>query len=236
MNIDNILSGASASSDSPKNTTKNNTENKADNNNNVVVSAPASPASPASDSLPLDFSQTLQSIIENWTIQNNIDDMSRAAALQWRACCLFVGQYIKQNRFLYDEEKLKIQGGNIAYKIEKVSQLVDIWEYFCAKYKKTPLAYDFIAFSGVSRQWFFDNSGKRLSSSGGLIWKKVNEIQAGGLASGIVDGRENPTGKIYFSKVLGWSETGGFGSRSDDLQADSGGGLPDLSDFLGGNN
>ena len=82
----------------------------------------------------------------------------------------------------------------------------------------------------------FDNSGKRLSSSGGLIWKKVNEIQAGGLASGIVDGRENPTGKIYFSKVLGWSETGGFGSRSDDLQADSGGGLPDLSDFLGGNN
>ena len=99
-------------------------------------------------------------------------------------------------------------------------------------YKKTPLAYDFIAFSGVSRQWFFDNSGVRLSSAGGLIWKKVTEIQAGGVASGIVDGRENPTGKIYFSKaVLGWSENGIMRQNDADVGAACDG-LPDLSAFM----
>ena len=39
------------------------------------------------------------------------------------------------------------------------------------------------------------------------IRKKLQDMQQAGIASGIVNDRENPTGKIYFSKaVLGWSE------------------------------
>ena len=241
MDIDNILSGASASSDSPKNTTENKTENKADNNNyNVVSASPASaPASPASGVLPSDILQTLQSIVNQFCIDNNIPDIRKAPALQWGAACMLIGQYIKNNGILYDAEKTRARGGSPVYDIEKVSNLIDIWVFMCQSYAKTPLVTDFIYFSGVSKGWFFGDNGhsnNTLTSVRGGIAKKLSDIQAGALASGIVDGRENPTGKIYFSKVLGWSETGGFGSRSDDLQADSGDGLPDLSDFLSGNN
>ncbi|MBO4541961.1 MAG: hypothetical protein J5725_02135, partial [Bacteroidales bacterium] len=53
-----------------------------------------------------------------------------------------------------------------------------------------------------------------------------------GVASGIVDGRENPTGKIYFSKaVLGWSENGIMRQNDTDAGAACDG-LPDLSAFM----
>lgn len=210
-----------AASDAPKKE-ENKTDNKTD-----IKDIDGSTAGGAHD-LPPEFLQTLQSIIKEWLIDNNIESMEKAAALQWRACCLYIGQYIKNNNIVVDKKRTAREGGKI-YSVSALLQLVDLWEYLCALYKKTPLASDFIAFAGVSHNYFYGGSGGKLTTAGGVIWKKVQDIQQGGIASGIVDGRENPTGKIYFSKaVLGWSESGIMRQNSDDL-TENNGALPDLS-------
>ena len=209
--------------------------NNADAENRIQGADPV----PADDSLqnqdgailPPQFFQTIENIIINWCNDNNIDDMSKAAALQWRACCLYIGQYIKSNNIIVDKERTAREGGRV-YSVNALLELVDIWEYCCTKYRKIPLATDFIAFSGVSHNYFYGGSGGKVTTAGGVIWKKVTDIQQGGIASGIVDGRENPTGKIYFSKaVLGWSEDG---SRRQDLQNqnESINSFPDLAGLL----
>lgn len=173
--------------------------------------------------LPPGFIETLQSIIKQFCIDNDIESMKKAPSLQWGACCMLCGQYIKKNKILWDKDKTAARGGVCAYDIEKISQLLDIFSYLCKLYAKTALVTDFIDFSGVSRGWFFGTNGhnsETLTSAGGDIRKKLYDIQAAAVASGIVDGRENPTGKIYFSKaVLGWSETGSIHPQTD--QADT---------------
>lgn len=190
------------------------------------------PVSDSSGSLPSDFLDTVQSIISDYCIKFEIENMQKAAALQWKAACQYVGMWAKNNRFYIDKQKTATQGGSV-YDPVKIADAVPVWAFLCATYKKTPLVSDFIDFVGVSRSWFYDCNGHcDLTSAGGLILKKVNEIQSTGLASGIVDGRENPTGKIYFSKaVLGWSEDG---RRRDDLQGQNENlqSFPDLAGLL----
>ena len=192
--------------------------NNADTENETQGGA----VSPSADSdslgvLPADFLQTLQSIINQWCIDNDIQDIRKMSQLQWGAVCMFCGQYIKNNRILWNIEKSNATGGGCVYDTQKISELVDIWAYLCRTYSKTPLVNDFRDFSGLSAGYFYNANGhSQLTSAAGDFRKKVFDIQQGAIASGIVDGRENPTGKIYFSKaVLGWSEDG---SRRQDLQ------------------
>lgn len=184
-------------------------------------------------SLPFDFITTLQNIIDKWCIDNAVSDLRKASALVWGAVCLYIGQYIKQNKILWNIDKSNASGGVCVYDAEKISDLVDIWAYLCKIYSKTPLVNDFKDFSGLSSGYFYNANGhSKLTSARGDFRKKVFEIQQGAIASGIVDGRENPTGKIYFSKaVLGWSENGI--TRADAMQEnEKNAGLPDLAALM----
>ena len=201
-------------------------ENKTDIDNNNIDGSTAG----GEHDLPPDFISTLQSIIKQWCIDNDIETMQKAKQQQWSAVCMFIGQYIKNNKILADKEKTAARGGVITYDIEKVDALLDLWVYLCNAYGKVALVNDFIYFAGVSKQWLYNNNGhSELTSAGGALVKKLADIQAAAIGSGIVDGRENPTGKIYFSKaVLGWSENGIMRQNSDDMQENNGA-LPDLS-------
>ena len=201
-------------------------ENKADNTD--TSDTDGSTAGGAHD-LPPDFLEVCLSLVSDFCQKFNIEDMQKAAAVQWRACCSYLGMYAKNNNIYIDKEKSAKQGGRV-YDQEKLLQTVDIWQFLCGIYKKMPLMTDFIEFAGISHSYLINNNGhSKLSSAGGCLYKKLLDIQQSGIASGIVDGRENPTGKIYFSKaVLGWSENGITRQNSDDIQENNGA-LPDLS-------
>lgn len=205
-------------------------ENKTDINDSNTASDEGSTDASGVHDLPPDFISTLQSIIKQWCIDNDIETMQKAKQQQWSAVCMFIGQYIKHNKILADKEKTAARGGVVAYDIEKVDALLDLWVYLCNAYGKVALVNDFIYFAGVSKQWLYGSNGhSKLTSSDGLLVKKLADIQAAAIGSGIVDGKENPTGKIYFSKaVLGWSESGIIRQNNDDMQENNGA-LPDLS-------
>ena len=156
--------------------------------------------------LPETLVDDIKSLLKAWALDNDFDDLSKLANIQWRSACLFVGQWIKQNKILEDIERERSEGGRY-YDGEKVAALVPIWEYITGLYKHIPLHVDFIAFSGVSRQWFYDYEGRGLTSSSVQIIKKVMEIENAAISVGVTDSRENPTGRIFYAKArLGWRE------------------------------
>lgn len=156
--------------------------------------------------LPETLADDIKSLLKAWALDNDFDDLSKLANIQWRSACLFVGQWIKQNKILEDIERERREGGRY-YDGEKVAALVPIWEYITGLYKHIPLHVDFIAFSGVSRQWFYDYDGQGLTSTSVQITKKVMEIENAAISVGVTDSRENPTGRIFYAKArLGWRE------------------------------
>ena len=119
---------------------------------------------------------------------------------------MFVGRYLQASGIFLDKEKLK-RGGSKYYKAETIAAMLPIWEYLTGLYKHIPLACDFISFVGVSTEWFYD-TGNRLSSSRVEIAKKARAIEERALSAAITDHKENPTGRIYYTKArLGWQET-----------------------------
>lgn len=156
--------------------------------------------------LPETLADDIKSLLKAWAIDNDFEDLTKLANIQWRSACLFVGQWIKQNKILEDIERERKEGGS-RYDGEKVAALVPIWEYITGLYKHIPLHVDFIAFSGVSRQWFYDYDGQGLTSTSVQIIKKVMEIENAAISVGVTDSRENPTGRIFYAKArLGWRE------------------------------
>lgn len=157
------------------------------------------------DGLPLGFSETVRGWLHDYASQYNID-LEKCASIQWRSLCLCIGKKIQASGVLRDHIREKTHGGKL-YNPDAVAALVDIWEAITGLYKHIPLVVDFLAFSGVSRQWFADYQARGLTSSRVNLAKKVRDIEEAALSAALCDSRENPTGRIYYSKArLGWQE------------------------------
>ena len=117
---------------------------------------------------------------------------------------MLIGDYIQKSKLLHEKTSV----GSISYNTDKIEQLLKLWACLCASYSKQTLASDFIAFTGISSTYFYDNAGHELTSSRVQLRKKMMELQEAGLASGLVDGRKNPTGTIFFLKNWhGWKDS-----------------------------
>lgn len=156
------------------------------------------------DRLPDDFGNIIKGWLEDWAHDNGLD-LYKIAGLQWRAACIWVGWKVKAMHILDDKSMIDKNGGRY-YSPEKLETLLYIWEYLTQHYKHVPLAADFVAFAGVTRNYFTECAG--VTSSQVQVYKKALEIEESGLSAGLVDSRENPTGRIYYTKArLGWRET-----------------------------
>ena len=150
------------------------------------------------DGLPASIRYDIENTMQDFAQHYNID-LEKCSGLQWRAVCLNIGDMLQASGVLIDRQKQRMQGGK-PYKPERVAALVGIWERFTTLYKHMPIRSDFIAFSGVSRDWFYDSHGKGLTSTQADIIKRVREIEESAMAAALVDPRENPTGRIFYSK------------------------------------
>lgn len=180
--------------------------------------------------LPAGFSDMVTGWLQDYAIQYNID-LEKCAAIQWRSLCLSIGEKIQASGVLRDHAREKSHGGKI-YNPFAVAALVPIWEKLTGYYKHIPLAVDFCAFSGVSHEWFYDTRGV-LTSGRVEIAKKVRMIEESALSASLCDSRENPTGRIYYTKArLGWREVSEIVHTSA-KETHAGGALP-VFDSSGG--
>lgn len=158
--------------------------------------------------LPAGLAEDIKQFLKLWAEDNNIESLDKCSSLQWRAACIYCGWWIKEKGVLFDREAMaRSVGGSRVYDGQKVAALLDIFQALSAIYKHIPLHTDFISFSGISREWFFDYNGAGLTSSNIQIIKKAMEIENAAISAGVTDSRENPTGRIFYAKArLGWRE------------------------------
>ena len=173
-------------------------ENTIDNNPSLLGDDSDVPAAILND---------IDNTINAYCQKYKVDDLRKASASVWRGACMAVGFRLKKSGCFRDRDKEKKIGG-ICYNGDLIASVVPIWAYLCSMYDKAPLAADFIAFTGISPNYFYNNNGNsELSSAGACLYKKLLTLQEAGLSAALVDGRRNPTGMIFFLKNWhGWRD------------------------------
>ena len=186
---------------------------KLSNNTDDVLPAERPSVLPAVDSddlpgLPVEYADMIRDNIKLYCTQNNIDDMRKAYHEEWRGCCMWIGKtIIKPSEILLNKHRMKTKGG-LHYNYHVLNDLCELWAFFCTSFRKAPLACDYVSFCGLGFDFLKDcTNNEGLSSERMRLKQKVADIQESGLAGGLVDGRKNPTGTIFFLKNWhGWRD------------------------------
>lgn len=158
------------------------------------------------DELPPSFGDTVEGWFESFASKYNFD-IYKLHPQQWRAACMYIGENIKACGVIRDRQKEKTNGGKV-YSPHKLEELLKLWAYFCGIYKQVPLASDYINFSGVHRNFFYDYDGQGLSSTAVHLAQKAKQIEESGLGSSVAGGGAGTVGGIFLLKARhGYSET-----------------------------
>lgn len=152
--------------------------------------------------------QAIKDRISEYCQEYKVDDMRKAPADVWAACCMSIGQYLNKQKITIDKEAQKQHGGAPRDPII-INSLVDVWAYLCSTYNKPALICDFAYFAGVSLSYVlnYDTTGQALTSKDVELAQKLRNIQESALSRRLADGRQNPTGAIFFLKNKhGWQD------------------------------
>ena len=150
----------------------------------------------------------VRAALDDFCTLNNIEDMTKAPQRIWSAACTFIGSKVFRNTKILKTKKktLNINGianTNGAYDLEYIIQVLKLFIFLCNSYNKAftmDAAEDFLAVSAN----FLSNHREKLTSLG--IDPKQKAEQS--LATGIMDGKINPTGSIAnLNHNFNWNST-----------------------------
>lgn len=172
-------------------------------------------ASQTDDIIPIDDQHALPAglyddicaSIDYYCDTHDIKDKQKIHPLQWQGICYRIGETIKARKLLHDFPREKSHGGTV-YDGEKVAALLAIYGVICSDYKQVAFTFNFQRFSGVSREYFNDYTGKGLTSSRVGIVEKAQDLQRASLVGAVTGGGSATVGNIFLSKALaGLQET-----------------------------
>lgn len=157
--------------------------------------------------LPPGLYDDIAALIDNYCRQQNIPEPAKMHPLQWQGVCYRVGESIKSRGILRDRERERTRGG-VIYDGDKLVALLALYGVICADYKQVAFTFNFQRFSGVSREYFNDYTGKGLTSSRVGIVEKAQDLQRASLVGAVTGGGSATVGNIFLSKALaGLQET-----------------------------
>ena len=157
--------------------------------------------------LPAGLYDDICASIDYYCDTHDIKDKQKIHPLQWQGICYRIGETIKARKLLHDFPREKSHGGTV-YDGEKVAALLAIYGVICSDYKQVAFTFNFQRFSGVSREYFNDYTGKGLTSSRVGIVEKAQDLQRASLVGAVTGGGSATVGNIFLSKALaGLQET-----------------------------
>lgn len=151
---------------------------------------------------PVVFYDAVSDVLGAYMLKNNFEG-EKITPLQWGACCLAVGRWVRSRSLFRGSDDIKnISDNNIKYvqadRLEAVA--LPAWVDFCYKFNKTPLMINFCDFCGVSYDWL-NKSMQDLSPACIHLRKKLHEIEGGGLRMRTINPKESPVGAIFLLKA-----------------------------------
>ena len=168
----------------------------------VEVLTPGSVEEITPGAVPDDLYNMFDGLVSSYMAANNWDG-EKISPLQWAACCLSVGRFVRSRSLFRVEEKNCIISNNIKeLDINGLTRAAGAWLELCYKYNKTPLICDFCEFVAISKQAFYNLKDADWVTSGSIdLFKRIEAIQADGLRRRVLNPKESPIGAIFLLKA-----------------------------------
>jgi len=144
-----------------------------------------------------------EAIFEHWKkeLDNYIDNyaqsspdinaskgMYKCSLETWQACTSDIGRsYFYKNKYLIDKKKAAAQGGNV-YSNDLLLIGLELYEYYCKKYRKQFFIYDCCLFLHISKDTIY-----KLNSLHTDLLKKAHTAQEASYRTALASGRNNVT-------------------------------------------
>ena len=158
-----------------------------------------------------DIENRVNNLITDFCATNAIDGMDglrKAEQPIWQACSMYIGKHLFKGTNLLKDTTLHEIGSaaptnNNRYDVDKVVQVITLYEYLCNVYGKVFTMWGVSAFCAIGKDFFYDHAEDLTRLSSDL--KQKNEAS---LADAIASGRRNPTGALAaLNHWHGWSGT-----------------------------
>ena len=139
------------------------------------------------------FRADLELFIDNYLIDckdiNAEHGLYKCSLETWQAICTDIGlYYFRKNKYMADKKKVAAAGG-VALSDDLLSIGLELYEFFCMKYRKQFFIYDCCRFLGIDKDLMF-----KLNLLHAQLLKKAHAGQEASLRAGLASGRSNVTG------------------------------------------
>lgn len=148
-----------------------------------------------------DYYELFSGLVSSYMVSNNWDG-EKISPLQWAACCMTVGRFVRSRSMFRVEQTNCVAINNIKQlDIQEITRAAGAYLQLCFEYNKTPLICDFCEFVGITKQAFYNLKDKELTPGCIDLYKMIEEKQADGLRRVVIDGRRSPVGPMFLLKA-----------------------------------
>lgn len=165
------------------------------------------------------YEDIFQELIDQFCIDNNIDDMRTASQSVWNSCLrniykhLFKNSDVLRSQELNQTKDMITQSNNNAYNYDAVRELLDIYIYdLCMRYDKEISIIGFSTLTGIDHSTIHDwgnDVNTKLSKPRNDIYKKLNHFREESLSNKLATGNKNPVGILaILNRHYSWNLPG----------------------------
>ena len=148
------------------------------------------------------YENDIEMYLNQFMIDNNIDDMRSASQSVWNACLMYICRYVfkgtdkLKSRELHKAEGLYGSTNFNSYDYDTVNRVCDYYIYLCTLYDKEISQIGFSNLTGICletlNQW--GNENVKLSKVSTEIYKKLVRFREESLSNKLATGNKNPVG------------------------------------------
>ena len=149
------------------------------------------------------FENDIQLYLTMFCEENGIEDMKKESQSVWNSALYYIYKHVFKNGSLKSKDNIYMDN-NI------MSSTYNMYNYdMCMKYDKEVSVIGYSTLTGISQSIIYEwanGEGRKLSSKGMDIYKKLNEFREESLSNKLVTGNKNPVGVIaVLNRQYGWA-------------------------------
>jgi hypothetical protein len=166
------------------------------------------------------YDDVFQELIDQFCIDNNIDDMRTASQSVWNSCLrniykhLFKNSDVLKSKETQQTNSMIMASNNNAYDMDAVNEILEYYIYdLCMRYDKEISIIGFSTLTGIEHStihnWGCVNSSDKLSQKRLDIFKKLNHFREESLSNKLATGNKNPVGILaILNRHYSWNLPG----------------------------
>ena len=161
------------------------------------------------------FENDIQLYLSMFCEENGIEDMKKESQSVWNSALYYIYKHVFKNGLLKNKDNIYIDNNIMSstynmYNYDMCMDVLNIYVYdMCMKYDKEVSVIGYSTLTGISQSIIYEwanGEGRKLSSKGMDIYKKLNEFREESLSNKLVTGNKNPVGVIaVLNRQYGWA-------------------------------